>query len=384
MEYLSWEKGEVVLDRYKLIKKFAGQKGIFWKTIDICNNSPKGIKIIKDGFPNDIELIKYARETYISLLVPQHPNLSKFYSSIVQGRNIINIVEAIPGKTLFYLYQHDSLKDEEKISFIIQILEALLYLDDIFENYKDILKYESFYHGDLHAENVIITEDGRAVLIDWGQAYRRKERIKLFPTTAPEFHRFSPYKYYRGNKIDVFSLGVMTWNMFEGSIPFGSGKYLGNEGFDIDTVADDKINEAKKLSTIDKGLYPVIKKMLTPNPGERLNLIETLDYFKGLFKSKSNTVQNCFLYLKKSHQGVKEEVLSAADSLFAISKLIKKNENEESLRMKAQICELSVRIINENSHLFDADKVEGCGLRLQKKGKYLPGIFMKYPGRILP
>jgi serine/threonine protein kinase len=362
MEYLSWKKGEVVLDRYKLIKDFAGQKGIFWKTIDIHNNSPKGIKIIKADSIKESELIKYARETYISLLVPPHPNLAKFYSSIIRDRNIINVVEVIPGKTLLKYYQQDSLKLEEKIFFtfiiqiIIQILEAVIYLDDIFENYKDILQYESFYHGDLHAENVIITEDGRAVLIDWGQAYRREGWEKIFPPTAPEFHRSSPYKDYRGNKIDVFSLGVMAWNMFEGTIPFGKGPYMNNQEFDIDAVADDKINKASKLPG---DLHDVIKKMLTCNPAKRLNPDEALGYFKGLFKKHNpGKEQNCFLYLKKSHQPVKEEVSAAAASLLEISKLIKNNGDKENLKTRAQICELSVRIINENSFLFDAAEVE--------------------------
>ncbi len=359
MEYSSWKKGEIVLERYKLIEKFAGKKGIFWKTIDINNNSPKGIKIINADSIKESELITYARETYVSLLVPPHPNLAKFYSSIIRDRNIINIVEVIPGETLLEYYQHRSLKVEEKISIIIQILEALLYLDDIFENYKDILQYDSFYHGDLHAENVIITEDRRAVLIDWGQTYRVKEWRKIFPPTAPEFHRSSPYKDYRGNKIDVFSLGVMAWNMFEGTIPFGKGPYMNNKEFDIDAVADDKINEAATLPVIDEDLYIVIKKMLACNPAKRLKPAEALGYFKGIFKKYNpGKEQNCFLYLKKSHQPVKDEVAAVAKSLLEISKLIKNNGNRENLKTRAQICELSVRIINENSFLFDAAEVE--------------------------
>jgi serine/threonine protein kinase len=357
MNDLNWKANGIILEKYRLIKKYESRQGIFWKALDITNNIPKGIKISKGGLPGDKELIKYARETYISLLVPEHPNLSRFYSSIIYHRNIINIVEVVPGITLLDSYSKYPLSIREKISYIIQVIEALLHLNDTFKMYKDILEYESFYHGDLHSGNVIVTEDDRAVLIDWGQAYRVKEKSILYPTTAPEFHPLSDYSYYRGDRIDVFSLGVMIWNVFEGGIPFGSGPYLDNDGFGIESLRHNPINQAKRLDAVDKELYPIVKNMLHYNPAQRLSLDELLIFFKSLYKKyNQDERQNRFLYMKKRYSTGKTEISETANALFEISKIINRNADKEKL--KAKILELSVRVITDNIDLFTPGELE--------------------------
>jgi len=354
--YQKWKEVNKLFDngkRFKLYKEYQGGNGIFWKVWDTIEESAKGIKVIKQIPLSISDLTKYARESAISLLIPEHPNLNKFYSSKIVGNNIINIVEVIPGKTLFNYFetQQIALHLEKIYSFILQIVKALIDLNSYFKNFEEMFYYmKSFYHGDLHSKNIIITEEERVVLIDWGQAYRMENRKVIYPSVSPEFHPKSDYKEYRGSAIDVFSLGVMIWNLFEKNIPYGTGGYLDSYPIDISLIKEEKINDSKVLTKIDEKLYLIVINMLKYNPYERITFEEVEKFFQGTYqKIQVNKNENPFLYFKRRHIiRNKNEVKDSADSLFNVSKIISGSVNFKIDEIKDSL----VNSPNLNNYLF--------------------------------
>ncbi len=386
MEFIQWKTGDTVLkNRYILLKNITGGQGVFWTAWDNHENKLVGLKVVdiytnfqeKDEFSK--ELVKVAKETYISLLVPEHPNLMRFYNSIIDENTyeIINIVEYIPGITLFDEYSNTSLNNRvaEKIHFVLQIVESLLFLTNHFDGYSDIIKLpggdpKGFYHGDLHSENIIITPDRRAVLIDWGQSYRYITRSKIFPAVSPDFHPKSIFSGYRGSAIDVFSIGVLLWNLLLGKIPYGNGNYRHSKHIDIDIVNNGTLNNHEyNAADVSNDLISLIHQMVSCNPDIRpslSNVIIVLEHELDKFNAVEKKTKH--LYFLRNTTMSRERVIGITMALLSISRII---DTSHDPRLKAQLFELSIRFAGQQSAYFSEKDIPLLDSLMREYSSYL-------------
>jgi formylglycine-generating enzyme required for sulfatase activity/serine/threonine protein kinase len=100
---------------------------------------------------------------------------------------------------------------QEARPFLIDCLEGLA-----------VIHSKNLIHRDVKPENIFITDDGRAKIGDLGVTRKLFESTKAHTYAgaplymAPEIHLREPYDY----KSDLFSLGLVAYEMLEGELPF--------------------------------------------------------------------------------------------------------------------------------------------------------------------
>ncbi|KAK2947628.1 putative serine/threonine protein kinase [Blattamonas nauphoetae] len=132
-------------------------------------------------------------------------------------------------------------------------------------------------HGDLKPENVLLSEDNRAMLCDLGAAdasgvntsHSAKE-IGTFEYNSPE--RLDDTDQRGTPASDVWSLGVMLHRMVTGKPLFGGGSLASM----IRAIMD--FNESKLSTSIPTAVRSVLVRLLEPNPDSRAT---STQLFKG-------------------------------------------------------------------------------------------------------
>ncbi len=147
-----------------------------------------------------------------------HPNIVNVYDvgmEEIDGNSIYYIVmEYIKGKTLKEIIREKGkLTLEETLDYSIQIGEAL---EHAHKNH--------IVHRDIKPHNIMITEDGRVKVTDFGIA--RAATASTVTNTSNvigSVHYFSPEQArggYTDEKSDIYSLGIVIYEMITGKVPY--------------------------------------------------------------------------------------------------------------------------------------------------------------------
>src|SRR5690606_32619545 len=157
--------GTVLGDRYEIIEKIGGGgMALVYRAKCRLLNRYVAIKILRDEYINDEEFIKKFRRESQAAASLSHPNIVNIYDvgvDIKDGQEIQYIVmEYIKGKTLKEIIREKGkLTVEETIDYSIQIAEAL---EHAHKNH--------IVHRDIKPHNIMLTEDGRIKVTDFGIA----------------------------------------------------------------------------------------------------------------------------------------------------------------------------------------------------------------------
>lgn len=209
-------KGRLLGNRYEIIEKIGnGGMATVYKAKCHVLNRYVAIKILRDEFTTDEEFIKRFEVEAQSAASITHPNIVSVYDVGVDGNLHYIVMELIKGKTLkeIIIEEKGALPWKWSINIAIQIASAL-----------EIAHKNSIVHRDIKPHNIIITEDGIAKVTDFGIAKAvSNSTITAFGTTMGSVHYFSP-EHARGGytdaKSDLYSLGVVMYEMLTGKVPF--------------------------------------------------------------------------------------------------------------------------------------------------------------------
>ncbi|MCI8273978.1 MAG: Stk1 family PASTA domain-containing Ser/Thr kinase [Clostridia bacterium] len=209
-------KGRLLGNRYEIIEKIgSGGMATVYKAKCHVLNRYVAIKILRDEFTTDEEFIKRFDVEAQSAASIAHPNIVSVYDVGVDGNLYYIVMELIKGKTLkeIIIEEKGPLPWKWSINIAIQIASAL-----------EIAHKNHIIHRDIKPHNIIITEDGIAKVTDFGIAKAvSNSTITAFGTTIGSVHYFSP-EHARGGftdeKSDLYSLGVVIYEMLTGKVPF--------------------------------------------------------------------------------------------------------------------------------------------------------------------
>lgn len=208
-------EGKILGNRYEILEKVGnGGMATVYKAKCLVLNRYVAVKVLKDEFTTDEEFIKrFAAEGQAAASLT-HPNIVSIYDVGHEGNLYYIVMELVKGKTLKEIIDEEGpLPWKWSVNIAIQVASAL-----------ETAHKNNIVHRDIKPHNIIITEDGIAKVTDFGIAKAvSNSTITAFGTTIGSVHYFSP-EHARGGytdaKSDLYSLGVVMYEMLTGRVPF--------------------------------------------------------------------------------------------------------------------------------------------------------------------
>lgn len=207
--------GKVLGGRYEIIEKIGeGGMALVYKARCRLLNRYVAVKILRDELTNDEEFIKKFRHESQAAASLSHPNIVSIYDVGVENDIHYIVMEYIKGKTLKDIIdEKGKLSPEETIDYTIQIAEALGHAHK-----------NHIIHRDIKPHNIMVTDDKRIKVTDFGIA-RAATSATMTNTSSVigSVHYFSPEQArgkFTDEKSDIYSLGIVMYEMITGKIPF--------------------------------------------------------------------------------------------------------------------------------------------------------------------
>ncbi|KAL1229228.1 Maternal embryonic leucine zipper kinase [Trichinella pseudospiralis] len=195
-----------------------------------------------------------------------HQNIGRLYEVIETERKYFLVLEYCTGGELFdYIVKKDGLPEPEARHFFRQIVAAVVFVHE-----------QGFAHRDLKPENLLLTDDLRLKLIDFGLCAKPEYGLQDSLNTccgspayaAPEI--ISGKAYY-GNETDVWSMGVLLYTLLCGCLPFDD---------DNITAMYRKIQSGqyKEPTDVSSNAVNLLRCMLQKDPAKRIKAKELLTH----------------------------------------------------------------------------------------------------------
>ena len=209
-------EGRLLGNRYEILEKIGnGGMAMVYKAKCHVLNRLVAVKILRDEFTTDEEFIKrFSIEAQAAASIT-HPNIVSVYDVGREGNLYYIVMELVKGKTLKEIITEEGgpLPWKWSVNIAMQIASAL-----------ETAHKNNIVHRDIKPHNIIITEDGIAKVTDFGIAKAvSNSTITAFGTTIGSVHYFSPEQArggYTDSKSDIYSLGIVMYEMLTGRVPF--------------------------------------------------------------------------------------------------------------------------------------------------------------------
>jgi serine/threonine-protein kinase len=255
----------VVDGRYRVLRKIgAGGMADVWLAEDTHLQREVALKVLHTRFAQDREFVERFRREAESAAALSHPNIVSVYDrGDVEGTYYI-AMQYLRGRSLKQLIEI-GLTPEQSVYLVRQVLEGARFAHR-----------NGVVHRDLKPQNVIVDDEGKAVVTDFGIARAGVSEITQTGSVMGTPHYLSPEQ-AQGEEVtpvsDLYSIGVMLYEALAGRVPF--------EGESAVAVAMKQVSQApQRPSSIKPGVSPaldaVVMRALEKSPGDRF---QTADAF---------------------------------------------------------------------------------------------------------
>ncbi|KXT13126.1 hypothetical protein AC579_5625 [Pseudocercospora musae] len=235
-------------------------KGSFGKVYLATHKLTNGSKVVlKSAKKDDANLAREIHHHRQFL----HPHIARLYEVIVTESLVWLVLEYCPGDELYnYLLNHGRMEPAKVQKIFTQLLGAVSYVHA-----------KGCVHRDLKLENILFDKHENVKLVDFGFTREYSGSTSYLQTwcgtvcySAPEMLKGEKYA---GERVDVWSLGIILFALLAGELPFDDD--------------DDSVTKAKILK--EDPVYPdyfpepakdLIKKLLSKRPFLRPSLADIL------------------------------------------------------------------------------------------------------------
>ena len=252
---------EVLGQRYEIIEHVgSGGMADVYKAHDRILDRIVAVKILHAQLASDEEFLRRFQQEAQGAARLSHPNIVSIYD-VGEDQNCHYIImEYIAGETLKTLIQREGpLSVDLSLRIAREIACALAHAHA-----------NHLVHCDIKPHNILVTSDGRVKVADFGIARAITSTTMTYDgNVVGSVHYFSPEQ-AKGTKItpksDVYSLGIVLYEMLTGRLPF--------HGETTVSVALKHLQEEPlALRQIDSQIPPIVEaivfKALTKDPAER-------------------------------------------------------------------------------------------------------------------
>ena len=211
------------LDGLYEVRELIGAGGManVYKAVMVGQNGPVpagtvvAVKVLRAEYMHDPDLVNRFKNESKAISLLHHPNIVKVYDVSVTDRLQYIVMEYVNGMTLRqYLNERGGrLTSRETVHFISQILQAL-----------DHAHRNGVVHRDVKPQNIMLLASGQLRMMDFGIArISRAENQLLAGKAMGSVHYISPEQArgeVTGPQSDIYSVGVMMYEMLSGRLPF--------------------------------------------------------------------------------------------------------------------------------------------------------------------
>ncbi|MGA5765797.1 serine/threonine-protein kinase [Nonomuraea bangladeshensis] len=259
------ESNRLIARRYELVRELGrGGMGVVWEGRDTLLNRQVAIKevVLPDGLPagdRERQLMRTVREARTAAKL-NHPGVVAVYDVVEEGGRPWIVMELLSCPTVEQVVlSTGALPIREAADVGRQVLSALRAAHEA-----------GILHRDVKPSNILMTEDGRAVLTDFGIAtvegdvsLTRTGMVTGSPSfLAPERVRADA----AGPASDLWSLGATLYACLVGRSPFERGEAM--------ATLNALLNEEPDYRRIPPAMHPVLRGLLQKEPEQRLSAEE--------------------------------------------------------------------------------------------------------------
>ena len=264
-------------NRYQIIKKIGdGGMAFVYQAKDKLLNRIVAVKVLRPEFVDDKEfLAKFKREAEAVANIT-HPNIVNVYDVGQEGKVYYIVMEYVDGQNLKEIIKNEGVLDEyTALDITKQIAQAL-----------SAAHKKGVIHRDIKPHNILISNEDRQVKVaDFGIAKAvSNSTITNIGSIIGSVHYFSPEQ-AKGqpvsNNADLYSLGIVLYEMLIGRVPFRGDSPI--------SIALQHINEDIEFTPEEKTKIPhsirtLISKMTEKDQEDRYQsaeeVIEDIEYIE--------------------------------------------------------------------------------------------------------
>lgn len=243
-------EGLLFADRYKLIRQL-GRGGFaeVWLAEDDMTKVQVAVKVYAPGTGLDDNGIKLFTQEFSLVFDMNHTNLLRPTHFDCWDRMPYLIMPLIKNGSAFkYIAEGKSMPEDECWKLLHDVAAGLAYLHE---------KTPPLIHQDIKPDNILIDDEGRYLITDFGISARVRSTIrgaKAQEQSGGTLAYMGPERFSSNPKpimaSDVWSLGAMMFELMTGLPPFGNhGGMLQKNGADIPIIEGDYSQELKDIVT---------------------------------------------------------------------------------------------------------------------------------------
>ncbi|MEE0980732.1 MAG: protein kinase, partial [Acutalibacteraceae bacterium] len=237
-----------------------GGMAVVYKAYDNIDDRIVAVKILKEEFLANEEFRRRFKNESKAIAVLSHMNIVKVFDVSYGDRLQYIVMEYVEGITLKeYIQQQGVVNHREAVFFIMQVLRALQHAHD-----------KGIVHRDIKPQNILLLENGVIKVTDFGIArFFASETRTMTDSAIGSVHYISPEQ-ARGDvtndKADIYSVGVMLYEMLTGKLPFESDNTV---SVAIMQLQKDPVMPREINPQIPIGVEQIIIKAMQKNPYDR-------------------------------------------------------------------------------------------------------------------
>jgi predicted Ser/Thr protein kinase len=268
------------LGKYELLKELGrGSMGVVYDALDTSLNRKVALKLLRpqagSGSPESSQDVQqFVKEAQLSANLPKHPHIVTVYEAgLLENRHFI-AMERIEGQPLSAWRRKSSVTIRQQARLLRDVALAIHHAHE-----------NGILHCDLKPQNVMIDDRNRPYVTDFGLA-RRPGRdtwaMMEDGMTAGTPAYMSPEQakglLQLDRKTDIYSLGVMLYEIFTGRLPFRATTAEEMLSKTVSEPVRPPSSVARSLAAIDPGkaIDAICLKALAKKPGHRYTTARAL------------------------------------------------------------------------------------------------------------